>query len=95
MSKQIAMIGLNLFKQKCLFLQNILNLLILVEKDINLYAPSNEEPELKLNEGSLVRANLFPKTHSILQPRFVGPIISQIIKKLINRKSVIKNIHDT
>ena len=63
MSKEIVMIGLNLFKQKYLFLQNILNLLILVEKDVNLYAPSNEEPELKLKEGSLVRANLFPKTH--------------------------------
>ena len=50
------------------------NVLNLVEKYVILHTRFNENPKLKVKEGSLVMAKIFPKTHSILQPRFVGPL---------------------
>ena len=61
-------------QQKSIFPQNILNVSHLVKKYVSLHVRSNEKPELKVKDESLVMAKIFPKTHSILKPRFVGPL---------------------
>ena len=95
--------GMKMFdQQKSIFPQNILNVSNLVEKYVSLHVRSNEKPELKVKEGSLVMAKIFPKTHSILQPRFVGPLKVLKVKSQGNSieaidptgKLIIRNIRD-
>ena len=62
------------YQQKSIFPQNILIVSKLVEKCVSLHFRFNEKPELMVKKGSLVMAKIFPKTHSLLQPRFVRPL---------------------
>ena len=71
-------------QQKSIFPQNILNVSNLVEKYVSLHVRFNEKPELKVKNRSLVMAKIFPKTYSILQPRFVGPLKVLKVKSQVN-----------